>query len=204
MIGEFLGGYQAVKQGGAIGFRGWSEDASVWHPNYLNLIGGQGGDARTFARERPDLISHGLRRMGYRSCQRASSLRSITNEIPFTCASSGQPRRWPALRDFQLGLSVILCCGRLHSGASKLKPCLRVSGEAARRATLMFRLLTLTRRHGLSLRRGHCVAVPQPRITSSQLEISQGSQRLVDPLERTVNEFIRYCLRRLDARWHER
>ena len=42
------------------------EDALSLHPNYINLLGWQSGDALRFMRERPDLIAQGLIRMGYR------------------------------------------------------------------------------------------------------------------------------------------
>jgi hypothetical protein len=42
------------------------EDALSLHPNYVNLLGWQSHDALAFLREKPDLIEHGLRTMGYR------------------------------------------------------------------------------------------------------------------------------------------
>jgi hypothetical protein len=66
MFSEFVDGYARSKKGR----RGWVEwkvdDALTLHPNYVNLLGWQGGDARDFMKERPDLIDHGLRTMGYR------------------------------------------------------------------------------------------------------------------------------------------
>jgi hypothetical protein len=66
ILAEFLGGYASVKAGGTNWVSWMVEDALSQHPNYLNLIGWVGEDARNFVRERPDLIARGLTRMGYR------------------------------------------------------------------------------------------------------------------------------------------
>ncbi len=66
MMGEFLGGYGALKQGGSNWVSWVLSDALSLHPNYLNLIGWQAADARSFIQERPDLFARGLREMGYR------------------------------------------------------------------------------------------------------------------------------------------
>ena len=66
MAGEFLGGYNSMKQGGSNWVTWVVHDALSLHPNYLNLIGWQGADARDFIRDRPDLFALGLREMGYR------------------------------------------------------------------------------------------------------------------------------------------
>jgi hypothetical protein len=66
MFCEFLGGYAHSKRGKP-GTVEWKiDDALSLHPNYVNLMGWQGGDARDFMKERPDLIELGLRTMGYR------------------------------------------------------------------------------------------------------------------------------------------
>jgi hypothetical protein len=66
MMCEFLGGYAAAKKARP-GHVDWMvEDALSLHPNYVALLGWQGGDGRDFLHERPDLIAHGLRAMGYR------------------------------------------------------------------------------------------------------------------------------------------
>jgi hypothetical protein len=66
MFCEFVDGNAQSKKGKP----GWVEwkinDALTLHPNYINLLGWQGADARDFMKERPDLIDHGLRTMGYR------------------------------------------------------------------------------------------------------------------------------------------
>lgn len=66
MVCEFLGGYAAAKQAGDAHVEHAVNDALSLHPNYVNLLGWHGGDARDFLRGRPDLIAHGLRTMGYR------------------------------------------------------------------------------------------------------------------------------------------
>jgi hypothetical protein len=63
---EFLGGYGSVKKAGTNWVNWMLEDALSLHPNYINLLGWQSGDALRFTRERPDLIARGLILMGYR------------------------------------------------------------------------------------------------------------------------------------------
>src|ERR1035437_6492255 len=109
MVGEFLGGYGAMKKGGSNWVSWVVRDALSLHPNYLNLIGWQGADARDFARERPDLIAHGLRRMGYRLVPtRVRYPEAITNsvafEVQFDWVNRGVGR---ALRDYQIRLSLL-------------------------------------------------------------------------------------------------
>ena len=66
MFCEFVDGYRSSLKGKK-GWVDWKiEDALSLHPNYINLLGWQGGDARDFMKERPDLIDRGLRTMGYR------------------------------------------------------------------------------------------------------------------------------------------
>jgi hypothetical protein len=109
MFGEFLGGYGAMKKGGTNWVTWVVEDALSLHPNYLNLIGWQGADARDFARERPDLVAHGLRQMGYRLVPtRVRYPEAITNsvafEVQFDWVNRGVGR---ALRDYQIRLSLL-------------------------------------------------------------------------------------------------
>lgn len=104
MFGEFLGGYGALKKGGSNWVSWVVEDALSLHPNYLSLIGWQGADARDFARERPDLIAHGLRHMGYRLVPtRLQHPATITNGVPFEVrfdwVNRGTGR---ALRNYQI------------------------------------------------------------------------------------------------------
>ncbi len=113
MMGEFLGAYGSVKKGGTNWVKWMLEDALSLHPNYLNLVGWQGPDARDFARERPDLIAHGLRLMGYRLVPtRVQYPNWITNGVPFQIrfdwVNRGVGR---ALRDYQLQLFIMCPAG---------------------------------------------------------------------------------------------
>lgn len=107
MMSEFVDGYASSKKG-APGWVEWRvDDALSLHPNYVNLLGWQGPDALAFLRERPDLIAHGLRRMGYR-------LVPVKVTYPATVVA-GQPidiaMEWVnrgvgrAMRDLELSLS---------------------------------------------------------------------------------------------------
>jgi hypothetical protein len=66
MMSEFCGGYEANKKGGDKWLNFVIGDALSLHPNYINLLGWQAGDALAFTKERPDLVARGLRSMGYR------------------------------------------------------------------------------------------------------------------------------------------
>lgn len=66
MMCEFLGGYEANKKGGAQWLRWILDDALSLHPNYINLLGYQSGDALAFLKEQPQLVAKGLLTMGYR------------------------------------------------------------------------------------------------------------------------------------------
>ena len=54
------------KPGGAKWLKFMIDDALSLHPNYINVLGYQAGDALAFIREQPALFSRGLREMGYR------------------------------------------------------------------------------------------------------------------------------------------
>jgi hypothetical protein len=66
MFCEFVDGYRSSLRGKKAWVDWKIEDALSLHPNYINLLGWQGGDARDFMKERADLIDRGLRTMGYR------------------------------------------------------------------------------------------------------------------------------------------
>lgn len=109
MFGEFLGGYASIKKAGSNWVSWVVDDALSLHPNYLNLIGWQGPDARDFARERPDLIVRGLRQMGYRLVPtRVQYPNVVTNGVPFEVrfdwVNRGMGR---ALRDYQIQFLLI-------------------------------------------------------------------------------------------------
>lgn len=63
---EFVGGYAATKPGGPDHVKWVVDDALSLHPNYISLLGYGARDALAFMQERPDLVDHGLRCMGYR------------------------------------------------------------------------------------------------------------------------------------------
>jgi hypothetical protein len=65
-MSEFMDGYGQSKKGGDAWVKWKVEDALSLHPNYINLLGYQAGDALEFMRERKDLFDHALREMGYR------------------------------------------------------------------------------------------------------------------------------------------
>jgi Domain of unknown function (DUF4832) len=66
MFSEFVDGYTQSKAGGDKWLAWKVNDALSLHPNYINLLGWQGGDSLTFVKERSDLFNSALVRMGYR------------------------------------------------------------------------------------------------------------------------------------------
>jgi hypothetical protein len=114
-VGEFLGGYGAVKQGGSNWVSWMLDDALSLHPNYLNFIGWQSEDALAFIRERPDLVAKGALHMGYRFVptllEYPASIKSDESfEIRSTWINRGVGR---ALRNYQLRF-----CLRSEAGKS--------------------------------------------------------------------------------------
>jgi hypothetical protein len=65
-MSEFLGGYAQNKKGGDKWVSSMIDDALSLHPNYIALLGWQGGDALNFIRNEAGLFSRGSREMGYR------------------------------------------------------------------------------------------------------------------------------------------
>jgi hypothetical protein len=63
---EFVNGYAERKPLGRAHIRADIDDALGLHPNYINLIGYQSGDALAFMKEQPELFAYGLNNMGYR------------------------------------------------------------------------------------------------------------------------------------------
>ena len=109
MFSEFVDGYQQSAKGGTNWVNWKIEDALSLHPNYVNLLGWVGSDALTFTRERPDLIAHGLRTMGYRFVptrvrypEIITSGKSARIEIDWGNRAVGR-----ALRDFELRICLI-------------------------------------------------------------------------------------------------
>jgi len=114
MVSEFLGGYSAVQKGGSNWVTFMIEDALSLHPNYINLLGWQAGDARLFSQERPDLIALGLRRMGYRLVPTQVNCRRSPHhlEIQIDWVNRGAGR---ALKDYAVQLGVISKNGTIAS-----------------------------------------------------------------------------------------
>ncbi|MGV3771327.1 MAG: DUF4832 domain-containing protein [Verrucomicrobiales bacterium] len=66
LVSEFAGGYLNSKKGGQEWLEFMIDDALSLHPNYINLLGWQGGDALAFIKGEPELFKKGSLRMGYR------------------------------------------------------------------------------------------------------------------------------------------
>jgi hypothetical protein len=107
-MSEFLGGYSASKVAGVKWISKMVDDALSVHPNYISLLGWQGGDALAFIREQPDLFARGLREMGYRLVPtQVSHPASITSGETFTIEMTWQNRGvGRAMRDFRLRLVI--------------------------------------------------------------------------------------------------
>jgi hypothetical protein len=115
MMCEFLGGYAAAKKGRA-GWVNWMvDDALSLHPNYAALLGWQGGDGRDFLRERPDLIAHGLRTMGYRLVPTSMTYpAAVTAGAPFRLATEWVNRGvGRAVRDYRLTVVLAGAAGKV-------------------------------------------------------------------------------------------
>ena len=119
MFSEFVDGYAKSKQGRK-GWVDWKiDDALSLHPNYINLLGWQGADARDFMAERSDLIARGLRTMGYRLVPtRVQFPAEIHTGQPFEFASEwvnrgvGRP-----MRDYTLRLTLLTAEGTIAATA---------------------------------------------------------------------------------------
>ena len=106
---EFLGGFGANKKGGRAWIDWMIDDALSLHPNYIALLGWQGGDALDFIRERPDLVEKGITTMGYRL---------VPTEIKYPAAIRAD-KKFPvemiwvnrgvgrAMRDYSMVLSLV-------------------------------------------------------------------------------------------------
>jgi hypothetical protein len=107
-MSEFVDGYIDSKRGGQKWLEQKIDDALSLHPNYINLLGWQAGDALAFIREQPELFARGLREMGYRlvptKLSFPKSVRpSETFRIQMTWENRGVGR---AMRDYQLRVIV--------------------------------------------------------------------------------------------------
>jgi hypothetical protein len=107
-MSEFLGGYSQNKVAGKKWLTQIVDDALSVHPNYINLLGWQAGDALAFIREQPELFHRGLREMGYRLVPTevkypATIKPGETFTIAMTWENRGVGR---AMRDFRLRVIV--------------------------------------------------------------------------------------------------
>jgi hypothetical protein len=105
---EFVDGYGDSKRGGQKWLEKKIDDALSLHPNYINLLGWQSGDALAFIREQPELFQRGLRAMGYRLVPAqvkypATIKRGEMFSIEMTWENRGVGR---AMRDFSLRLFI--------------------------------------------------------------------------------------------------
>jgi hypothetical protein len=131
---EFMDGYASSKKGNP-GWIGWKlEDALSLHPNYINLLGYQCGDALAFLRERKDLVEHGLRTMGYRLVPtKLNYPREIAAGEPFEITGEWVNRGvGRAMRDFNLRLSIVDGAGKVvcNADAGGLKTSKWVKGKS--------------------------------------------------------------------------
>lgn len=113
MFSEFVDGYGPSKAGGQKWVDSKIEDALSLHPNYICLLGWQGGDALAFLHERADLVDSGLRRMGYRlvptRVEHPTTIAAGTPcEIEIEWVNRGVGR---ALWDYELQLSLLDAAG---------------------------------------------------------------------------------------------
>jgi hypothetical protein len=120
MFSEFVDGYASSKAGGPKWVEWKIDDALSLHPNYINVLGWQGGDTMAFLRERPDLVSYGLQQMGYRLVPTkvthpAVIKNAIDAMIKCEWVNRGVGR---APRDFELQILLIGHDGRIAATAS--------------------------------------------------------------------------------------
>jgi hypothetical protein len=116
-MSEFLGGYSPNKAAGEKWLTTIINDALSIHPNYISLLGWQGGDALAFIREQPELFNRALREMGYRLVPtQVTYPSSITPKETFTIEMTWQNRGvGRALRDYHL--CVIVGDKQINAGA---------------------------------------------------------------------------------------
>jgi hypothetical protein len=111
---EFVDGFGDSKRG-RLGWVDWKiEDALSLHPNYINLLGWVGGDAKNFITERRDLFEHGQRNMGYRLVPtKLSYPRSVTSGSSFELSGEWVNRAvGRAMVDFKLKLTLVDGAGK--------------------------------------------------------------------------------------------
>jgi hypothetical protein len=120
MFSEFFDGYTQSKAGGSKWLEWKINDALSLHPNYISLLGWQGGDSLSFVKEGADWVNAALMRMGYRLVPtRVAYPTSFSNGMQFKVET-----RWlnrgvgRALRDYELRLVLITADGHVAATAS--------------------------------------------------------------------------------------
>lgn len=119
LMSEFVSGYHSTRKGGQRYVEWVVNDALSLHPNYVNLLGWQHRDALDFCRERPDLVAHGLRTMGYRLLPaRVEHPAKVQSGKPFRLdmewINRGVGR---AMRKFNLRVALMDAHGKLAAAA---------------------------------------------------------------------------------------
>lgn len=110
---EFVCGYTHARSGGPAFVKAVVDDALSLHPNYIGLLGYGGKEGLAFMLERPDLVAHGLRTMGYRLVPLEITLpKEVTAGEPFTLRGKWTNRAvGRALRDYHLRVRLATASG---------------------------------------------------------------------------------------------
>jgi hypothetical protein len=120
LFSEFIDGYTQSKAAGPKWLEWKINDALSLHPNYMSLLGWQGGDSLSFVKEGAEWFNSGLVRMGYRLVPtRIVYPTSIAVDTPFTIetrwANRGAGR---ALRNYEQRLYLLAADGHVAATAS--------------------------------------------------------------------------------------
>lgn len=107
-MSEFVTDYTQAKPGGSAWVKWLVDDALSLHPNYICLLGYSGQAALDFMLERPDLIAHGMKNMGYRLVPLKISVpKLIKVGVPFSLEMEWINRAaGRALRDYRLQVRI--------------------------------------------------------------------------------------------------
>lgn len=106
---EFVASYSHVRGGGPAYVKWVVDDALSLHPNYIGLLGYSCREALDFMLERPDLVAHGLKNMGYRLVPlKVAFPKTIQAGQPFPLAMEWINRAaGRALRDYTLRVRLV-------------------------------------------------------------------------------------------------
>lgn len=120
MFSEFIDGYTQSKAAGSKWLEWKINDALSLHPNYISLLGWQGGDSLSFVKEGANWFNAALVRMGYRLVPtRVAYPTSIMVGTPFKVETQWTNRGvGRALRDYELRFSLITADGHVAATAS--------------------------------------------------------------------------------------